>query len=105
MSVADLIAEDAIYHRKCYQYFFKLEQDSTGQPSKVGRPTSSEVTSTMQKIFEELENSEECQFSINDLLDKIGGYVQENKREEERRKEKTLINANYLLRIVRLWLL
>ncbi len=75
MNVIDLIAEDTTYHRKSYQQFSKRKGEST----EVGQPIKDEVYSTMQKIFQEVENSKDCRFSVNNLPDKTGRQVQEKK--------------------------
>ncbi|CAG9814961.1 unnamed protein product [Phaedon cochleariae] len=64
----DLVAVNAEYHQKCLQTFYQL-------PSRVqkrGHCPATYVDEAMEIIFKFLEdNSEECQFSVGQLLDLV----------------------------------
>lgn len=65
-NVIDVVAADVIYHKHCFVNFFK--STSSGN-LKRGRPQNESIMIVMDKIYSILENSEECQFSIeNDIL-------------------------------------
>jgi len=62
----DVVAADVIYHKHCFVNFFK---SSSSGNLKRGRPQNESIMVVMEKIYSILENSEECQFSIeNDIL-------------------------------------
>jgi len=62
----DVVAADVIYHKHCFVNFFK---SSSSGNLKRGRPQNESIMIVMDKIYSILENSEECQFSIeNDIL-------------------------------------
>jgi len=65
-NVLDLVAVEAKYHGDCHKKFFTLPKQGT----KCGRPTSEELNIAMEKIFEILESSDECQYAIDDLIKK-----------------------------------
>lgn len=70
LPVNDLVAADAEYHRACHKKFIlKVAQ------KKVGRPEDELVNAAMEKIYCILEDSDDCQHSINDLIDELDGYV------------------------------
>lgn len=72
--VNDLVAVDAQYHNSCMKKLYQATP--TGQMKKRGpyRPRSNEIDIAMQYIYSYLEeNSEECQFSLDELMDKIEG--------------------------------
>lgn len=58
----DLVAADAKYHSCCYKSF---QKSSTGR--KVGRPQDEAVNSAMEEIFQFIERSEDCQFTLDEL--------------------------------------
>lgn len=68
-NVLDLVAVEAKYHGDCHKKFFTLPKQGT----KRGRPTSEELNIAMEKIFEILESSDECQYAIDDLIKKVQG--------------------------------
>lgn len=69
--ISDLVAVEAIYHERCSVNFVK--KPNIGP--KVGRPHVSDVTSAMQVIFDFIENSDDCQFSMPDLINLLKNYV------------------------------
>lgn len=71
ISEPDLVAAEAIYHHDCYVSFFLITATS-GQ--KRGRPKQENISEAMDTIFDLIKNSEECQFSISDLIDQLNGY-------------------------------
>lgn len=58
----DLVAVEAKYHRDCQVSFLK---PSTG--GKVGRPQDEAMNLAMDEIFTYIENSDDCQFTLNEL--------------------------------------
>ncbi|PZC75227.1 hypothetical protein B5X24_HaOG206534 [Helicoverpa armigera] len=58
----DLIAAEAKYHDSCYKFFLK---PTTG--GKIGRPQDESINSAMEKIFQFIETSDDCQFSLDEL--------------------------------------
>ncbi|KAJ0169956.1 hypothetical protein K1T71_014562 [Dendrolimus kikuchii] len=58
----DLLAAEAHYHRDCYAIFLK---HSTG--AKMGRPKDEATNLAMEDIFTNIENSDDCQFTLNEL--------------------------------------
>ena len=70
--VVDLVAADEAYHRKCHKKFLH-------KPSKyvtTGRPESRDVITAVNEICSFLEeNSDECQFRLSELMDRITGCV------------------------------
>lgn len=60
----DLVAVEAKYHHDCYVSFFK--PSSGGQ---VGRPKDEAINLAMEEIFIYIENSNDCQFTLNELRD------------------------------------
>lgn len=64
----DLVAVNGEYHQKCIQKFYKLPPRSQKRP---GQPTSN-IDQALEIIFAFLEeNSDECQFSLGQLIDEI----------------------------------
>ncbi len=63
-NILDLVAEEATYHEDCRKKFI------TSLPavhSSSGRPVSSDLDETMAKIYEIMPESEDCQFSFEEL--------------------------------------
>uniref|UniRef100_V5I9F0 Uncharacterized protein n=1 Tax=Anoplophora glabripennis TaxID=217634 RepID=V5I9F0_ANOGL len=58
----DLVAAEAKYHHDCYVSFLK---PSTG--SNVGRPKDEATNLAKEEIFTYIENSDDCQFTLNEL--------------------------------------
>lgn len=69
--VHDLVAAEAKFHRTCYFNFIK-EENKQDTP---GRPRTTEVHDAMNQIFQFLEESDDCQFSLTELTEQIKGYV------------------------------
>jgi len=70
VNLTDLDTAHAVYYRTCYFSFMK---NPARRKLKVGRPISVTVTEAMDQIFHYVENSEECQFSANTLMNEIQG--------------------------------
>ncbi|GBO01871.1 hypothetical protein AVEN_179541-1 [Araneus ventricosus] len=72
-STEGLVKDDAQYHLFCHRKLYK--QPSTSH--KKGRKPADNVNEAMEQIISYLEeNSEECQFSMDELINKIeGDYV------------------------------
>lgn len=60
--VYDLVAAEAKYHINCYNSFLR---PTTGV--KSCRPQNEAINSAMDKIFTYIENSDDCQFSLDEL--------------------------------------
>lgn len=58
----DLVAAEASYHHDCYVSFLK---PPTG--SKAGRPRDEALNLAMEEIFAYIENSDDCQFTLEEL--------------------------------------
>lgn len=58
----DLVAAEAKYHHDCYASFMK---PSTGL--KIGRPKDEATDRAMEEIFTYMQNSDDCQFTLNEL--------------------------------------
>lgn len=58
----DLVAAEAKYHRKCYLSFMK---PSTG--AQIGRPKDESTDLAIEEIFTYIENSDDSQFTLNEL--------------------------------------
>jgi len=58
----DLVAAEAKYHYDCFSSFLKPK---TGV--KVGRPQDESTNLAMEEIFTYIENSDDCQFTLNEL--------------------------------------
>lgn len=69
--VDDLIAADAEYHRACLRRFISIK---AGRET-AGRPENERVNAAMEGIYRILEDSDDCQHSIPDLINKLEGYV------------------------------
>lgn len=60
----DLVAAEAKYHGDCYNYFLRPTYGG-----KVGRPKDEATNLAMDEIFAYIENSDDCQFTLNELKD------------------------------------
>lgn len=83
-SVLCLVAEEARYHEVCYSNFFT----NTSSSLKRGRPKDEHIDCAFEKLCRYIEESEECQFTLHDLM-KI---LEENMPESSSVTEKTLKN-------------
>lgn len=82
--ISDLVAVEAIYHERCYINFFK--KPTTG--GKSGHPLDNDVTTAMEVIFDFIENSDDCQFSLLDLIKLLKDYVLSELTIKRKLKEK-----------------
>lgn len=66
-SVLCLVAAEARYHKECYAKFL------TNSPSthRRGRPQDDEIWKEFEKLCEYIDNSDECQFTLLELLRKV----------------------------------
>jgi hypothetical protein len=85
INVVDLVAADAKYHQSCFTDFFR-NPIQTG--FKRGRPPDEDIQSTMHEIYSCLENSDDCQFSMKELLDQVTGYVPDERTVKENLKKR-----------------
>ncbi|CAH2089718.1 unnamed protein product [Euphydryas editha] len=70
-SVPDLIAVEARYHRECMHRVYNPVPE---EGAKRGRPTGNKVDEAMEGIYSFLkENSDECQFSMTELMSHVNG--------------------------------
>lgn len=69
----DLVAADAKYHDSCYKSFLR---PNTG--GKIGRPQSEVINSAMEEIFNYIESSDDCQFSLDELKNVCQNVALEN---------------------------
>ncbi|CAH2237338.1 jg3546 [Pararge aegeria aegeria] len=69
----DLVAADAKYHDSCYKSFLR---PNTG--GKIGRPQSEAINSAMEEIFNFIESSDDCQFSLDELKNVCQNVALEN---------------------------
>lgn len=68
--ISDLVAADAKYHNSCMKKFRILPAGT----DKKGRPPATNIEEAMNNIYTYLEeNSEECQFPLDKLLNEIKG--------------------------------
>ena len=69
----DLPAEEAIYHRKCFQYFMKPSKalpNETDEPRIRGRPTGSvdqQKRLAFRHVIEYLENNDDETVTLDEL--------------------------------------
>lgn len=86
-NVIDLVAADAVYHQKCFTTFLQSSAQSKKRP---GRPLDEDITELMNRIFQVMEESDECQWTIEELIELAGGceYVPNEKSVKARLKEK-----------------
>ncbi len=83
--VHDLVAEAARYHDECWKKFY-AQQTKFGPHTgtgESGRPESKEVLEEMNKIYERLEESNDCQFTLADLTDGLTFCAVPNDHQEE----------------------
>lgn len=76
ISEPDLVTVELIYHHDCY---VKFSQTSSISTQKRRRPKVSNISEAMNIIFKYIEESEECQFSIDDLIEELDGYKPDKK--------------------------
>ena len=58
----DLVAAEAKYHNTCYNSFMRPTNGC-----KIGRPQDESTNVAMEEIFKYIENSDDCQFSLEEL--------------------------------------
>ena len=84
-TVGDLHAADAIYHEDCYKRFLL-----TSAPSKrkAGRPQDEGILEAMEEIYDYIEGNDNCQFSMDELLEQVTGELPHVKTIKEGMREK-----------------
>ena len=80
--VIDLVAAGGIYHQDCLTKFYK-----PAKGVKRGRPESENVAAAMEEIYQILDESDECQFSIREITENLT-FVPETKTIKEKLKQK-----------------
>lgn len=69
--IPDLVAVGARYHRTCISHVYHA---LPVEENKKGRPMGDKIDEAMEGIYSFLkENSDECQFSISELMNQING--------------------------------
>ena len=76
----DLVAVRARYHEDCRKKFFT---SFPATHSSVGRPVSPEIDEAMEKINQTFEDSDDCQFSVEELRSSFSGHVPHSKTIKE----------------------
>lgn len=79
----DLVAAGAKYHNDCYNSFLK---PTTG--GKNGRPHDEVTKDAMEEIFTYIENSDDCQFTLDELKNICKNAVLDNRTIKIRLKMK-----------------
>lgn len=69
-SVICLVAEEARYHQTCYSKF----SSNKSTTKKRGHPENEDYKEAFNYVCDFVEESDECQFSLNELLKKIEEY-------------------------------
>lgn len=72
-SVMCLVAAEARYHNACYSKFLANEPFSR----KRGRPQDDEIDSAFRNVCEFVDNSDECQFTLPELMQKMEEHMSE----------------------------
>lgn len=72
-SVQDLVAAEGRYHKQCHTDFLSVKSD---RPR--GRPEDKKKSETFEKLCEYLENSEVCQFSVTDLINRMNSFANDD---------------------------
>lgn len=67
----DLVKENARYHLSCYDNFRLTHMKNSTAES---HSKSSDVQDAFEELFRNMEESDECQFTFNDLLEKMKGH-------------------------------
>ena len=74
ISCVDLVAVNAKYHNDCY--YTKIKDVYDGRRSTdscpLGRPPSESIDEAMDKVFDFLDNSNDNQFTMDELINVIG---------------------------------
>lgn len=85
MFAQDLHASDACYHQLCSANFrtkkgvpqiFAQDEEVLSKKPRVGRPENSVRAEAFAKVSEYLKLNDEEQISINDLIEKMGNFLQ-----------------------------
>ena len=69
-SVIDIVAAEGRYHQSCRTKFKLLPTDR-----KRGRPESEVLTNALHKLYEFMTDSDECQYSVGFLLNKLEEFL------------------------------
>ncbi len=68
--ISDLVAAEARYHTPCYCKFFKMPSNR-----KKGRPTDDDSAAAFDRLYSFLRDNDECQYSLEELFDKLSEYL------------------------------
>lgn len=74
-SVICLVSEEAKYHKSCERKFFNYIPSTENR--KRGRPHDELLANAFSNLCDFIESANECQFSMNDLFDKMDGVCDE----------------------------
>ena len=70
-SVLCLVAEEARYHQNCFAKF-----SSNVSTNKImGRPKSQGSVKALQELFNFIDSSDDCQFTLDELMNKVTEYL------------------------------
>ena len=72
ISLTDLVAEQARYHKNCYQKHIAHADRLSINP--VGAPLDHNITNQMQKSFHYIDKSNECQFTLQEFVELLGNW-------------------------------
>ena len=89
-NVVDLVAAEAIYHHSCHLQFF-LKTPTTGQRGH-GKPEDVQKATAFKPMCQYLEDSEECQFSMTELIKHLVEIASEEFRFTTKWLKKKLID-------------
>ena len=68
-SIQCLVAEEARYHESCCSKCFSVKNQQLNPSGKRGRPEDEDIVTAFEKVCSYLEDSEDCQFTLQELLD------------------------------------
>lgn len=74
--VSDLVSRHAVYHKNCFLQLHNYV------PEDKERKTHKQITlvdAAMNTIFDFIEQNDDCQFTLEELKDKVSGHVPDNK--------------------------
>lgn len=73
ISCVDLFAVNAKYHSRCYQNkCLNVFMTDSAPSTSRGRPMDDSLTHDMEKVFDYLDNNDDCQFTLEELCEVLG---------------------------------
>lgn len=67
-NIIDCIAAEIVYHRSCFSKFFLPQKNM-----ETATPTPTYIVTAMEEIYSYIEQTQECQFLLDELIDQITG--------------------------------